>query len=68
MLDVVTLKEDDPVTGVPKGAIGTVVYIHDGGEAYTVEFIDEDRDTYEGSFNREFTEDELQPKEAENAI
>lgn len=63
MLDMVKLKADDPVTGVPKDAIGTVVYIHDGGEAYTVEFIDEDRDTYEGTFKREFTEDELLPIE-----
>lgn len=63
MLDIVKLKVDDPVTGVPKGAKGTVVYIHAGGAAYTVEFIDEDGDTYDGSFKREFTEDELLPIE-----
>ena len=63
LFDIVKLKADDPVTGVPKDAKGAVVYIHADGAAYTVEFVDKDGDTYEGSFKREFTEAELLPIE-----
>jgi hypothetical protein len=60
LYDCVTLKEDDVETGIRKGTKGTVVYVHGGGEAYTVEFFDKDGDTIETSFGKEFTEDELQ--------
>ena len=60
---VVTLREDDEETGIPKGTVGAVVYIHNGGEAYTVEFINADGDTFITTFDKEFTESELQPNE-----
>lgn len=60
LYDVVVLKEDDQEIGIPKGTKGTVVYVHGNGEAYTVEFFDEDGDTIETSFDKEFTENELQ--------
>ena len=40
--------------------IGTIVDIHNGGEAYTVEFIDENGETIEEAFYTEFTESEWQ--------
>lgn len=60
LYDVVTLKEDDETNGIPKGTEGTVVYIHGNGEAYTVEFFDQDGNTIETSFDKEFTESEIQ--------
>lgn len=60
LYDIVILKEDDPVTGIRGGTEGTIVYIHGKGEAYTVEFCDKDGNTIEASFNKEFTERELQ--------
>ncbi len=60
LYDIVTLKEDDPVTGIRRGTEGTIVYIHGKGEAYTVEFCGKDGGTIETSFSREFTESELQ--------
>lgn len=60
LYDVVTLKEDDPVTGIRRGTEGTIVSIHGKGEAYTVEFCDKDGDTIETSFGKEFTKSELQ--------
>lgn len=58
---LVSLKEDDKETGIRKGTVGTVVYIHADGEAYTIEFFDGDNDTIETTFDKEFTEEELQP-------
>lgn len=38
-LDPVALLTDIPEEGLKTGQTGTVVYAHDGGEAYEVEFI-----------------------------
>ncbi len=43
--ETVELKTDLPKYGLHKGAKGTVVMIHRGGEAYEVEFFDQDGDT-----------------------
>lgn len=42
-LDVVALIKDLPVQGLSRGQAGTVVYVHDQGEAFEVEFIVEPR-------------------------
>ncbi|MEA4831940.1 MAG: DUF4926 domain-containing protein [Oscillospiraceae bacterium] len=62
LYDIVVLKEDDPKTRIKRGTEGTIVYIHGNGEAYTVEFFDSDGDTFKTSFDKEFTESELQKK------
>jgi Domain of unknown function (DUF4926) len=36
--DVVRLSE--PLDGLPEGSLGTVLIIHNAGEAYEVEFVD----------------------------
>jgi hypothetical protein len=38
-LDVVTLVRDLPEEGLPAGQAGTVVFVHDGGAAFEVEFM-----------------------------
>jgi hypothetical protein len=38
-LDVVTLIHDLPEEGLPAGQAGTVVFVHNSGEAFEVEFI-----------------------------
>jgi len=38
-LDPVALLADIPQEGLKAGQTGTVVYVHDGGDAYEVEFI-----------------------------
>lgn len=38
-LDPVALLADIPQEGLTAGRTGTVVYVHDGGNAYEVEFI-----------------------------
>lgn len=45
MLDTVRLKQAK--YGVPAGTVGTIVDISSEGTAYTVEFVDENYDTYE---------------------
>ena len=47
LLDIVTLKADDPDTGLKAGTEGTIVDVHGNHEAYTVEFFDEDGNTIE---------------------
>ena len=60
LFDVVKLKEDNARLGIPSSAIGAIVDILDNGHAYTVEFIDENGDTYENSLFTDFKEDELE--------
>ena len=45
--DTVTLKNDDPETGVKAGTEGTIVDVLGNGKAFTVEFFDEDGNTIE---------------------
>ena len=59
---VVTLRRDDPATGVPAGAEGTVVDVHGNGEAYTVEFSDGNGGTIEASLLRDYRPEELAVK------
>ena len=48
LLDIVILKTDDPKTGIKAGTEGTIVDILGNGKAFTVEFFDEDGNTYRG--------------------
>ncbi len=43
-LDIVALTKDVPENGLKAGDVGTVVFVHRGGEGYEVEFIDADGD------------------------
>ena len=45
LFDIVTLKNDDPETGVKAGTEGTIVDVLGNGKAFTVEFFDEDENT-----------------------
>ena len=45
LFDTVTLKNDDPETGVKAGTEGTIVDVLGNGKAFTVEFFDEDGNT-----------------------
>lgn len=49
LFDTVTLKNDDPETGVKAGTEGTIVDVLGNGKAFTVEFYDEDGNTIEAS-------------------
>ena len=49
LFDSVTLKNDDPETGVKAGTEGTIVDVLGNGKAFTVEFFDEDGNTIEAS-------------------
>ena len=62
LYDTVVLLEDDPDTGVKAGTEGTVVYIQGNGEAYTVEFFDENGDTIEDALFKDFLPSQLKKK------
>ena len=38
-LDTVILLKDRPLEGLVKGDVGSVVFIHEGGKAFEVEFV-----------------------------
>jgi len=38
-LDLAALKQDLPAVGLEAGDVGTVVFVHDHGKAYEVEFV-----------------------------
>lgn len=59
-LDVVRLKKDDATLGIMSSYIGTIVDVHNNGEAYTVEFFDNDNETIMEGLYAEFSPDELQ--------
>jgi hypothetical protein len=44
-LDCIILTEDIPYLNLKKGDMGTVVFVHNNGEGYEVEFITLDGDT-----------------------
>ena len=46
LLDTVALTEDVPALGLTAGEVGAVVDVHGGGEAFEVEFVDDDGMTY----------------------
>lgn len=58
--DIVRVKKEYPELSLTPNNIGTIVDIHNGGEAYTVEFIDENLETVEETLYREFAESELE--------
>ena len=60
LLDVVRVKKEYPELSLTPKNIGTIVDVHNGGEAYTVEFIDEKGETIEKALYKEFTESELE--------
>ncbi|MBR5496160.1 MAG: DUF4926 domain-containing protein [Oscillospiraceae bacterium] len=60
LLDIVRVKKEYPELSLTPKHIGTIVDVHNGGEAYTVEFIDENGDTIEKALYTEFTESELE--------
>ncbi len=57
--DVVKLKKGREDLGISSSDLGSVVDILQGGEAYIVEFIDDEGETIEDSLFTEFTESEL---------
>ena len=59
LLDVVKLKNDREDVGIKTSFTGTIVDILGNGEAYTVEFIDENKETIVESLYTTFSEDEL---------
>lgn len=59
LLDIVQVKKEYPELSLTPKNIGTIVNVHNGGEAYTVEFIDEKGETVEKALYKEFTESEL---------
>ena len=59
LLDIVRLKEDDLEVGVKKTYTGTIVDVLGNGEAFTVEFIDENDDMIEKAIMKEYTADQL---------
>ena len=63
LFDTVTLKNDDPETGVKAGTEGTIVDVLGNGKAFTVEFYDEDGNTIEASLYTEYTPAQLQKVE-----
>lgn len=62
LYDIVVLREDDPEAGVKAGTEGTIVYIHGNGEAYTVEFYDENGDAIEDALFKEYLPEQLKKK------
>ena len=63
ILCYLTLKNDDPETGVKAGTEGTIVDVLGNGKAFTVEFFDEDGNTIEASLYTEYTPAQLQKVE-----
>ena len=59
LYDIVKTKKDYPELFVTKENIGTVVDVLNSGEAYTIEFINEDGETIEDALFKEFKENEL---------
>ena len=57
--DVVQLKNENKEYGIPAGTTGAIVDVLGEGSAYTVEFVDNDGNTYEDALFTEFREDEL---------
>ena len=62
LYDIVVLREDDPEAGVKAGTEGTVVYIQGNGEAYTVEFFDENGDTIEDALFKDYLPEQRKKK------
>lgn len=60
LYDVVALNRDDLQHGVKKGQKGTVIDILENGEAYTVEFVDENGETVEQALFTEYEEKDLE--------
>lgn len=60
LYDIVRVKKEYPELSLTPNNIGTIVDIHNGGKAYTVEFIDENFETIEEALYREFSESELE--------
>jgi hypothetical protein len=46
LLDVVALKEDVPAENLFEGQVGTVVEVYENGNAFEVEFVDQNGQTY----------------------
>ena len=63
LLDIVTLRNDDPEAGIKAGTEGTIVDVLDNGKAFTVEFFDEAGNTIEASLYTEYTPEQLQKVE-----
>ena len=63
LFDIVTLRNDDPKTGINAGTEGTIVDVLGNGKAFTVEFFDEDGNTIEASLYTEYTPAQLQKVE-----
>lgn len=60
LFDIVQVKKEYPELSLTPKNVGTIVDVHNDGEAYTVEFIDEKGETIEKALYTEFTESELE--------
>ncbi len=60
LFDIVRVKKEYPELSLTPNNIGTIVDVHNGGEAYTVEFVDENLETIEEALYTEFAESELE--------
>ena len=60
LLDTVRVKKEYHELSLTPKHIGTIVDVHNSGEAYTVEFIDENGDTIKQALYTDFTESELE--------
>ena len=60
LFDIVRLKEDEERFGVKTSYDGAIVDVLGGGEAYTVEFINEDGETIEDALLVEYREKDLE--------
>jgi len=59
LYDTVRLKKDNEELGVKASYLGTIVDVLNGGEAYTIEFVDENGDSIEAALFAEFKPDEF---------
>lgn len=46
LFDSIALLADIPEEGLERGNLGAIVHVHNGGEAFEVEFVDDDGRTY----------------------
>lgn len=60
LYDVVRLKADDLRFGVKHSFIGAVVDVHGNGDAFTVEFIDDDGKTIEDALLVDYHAEDLE--------
>ena len=58
--DTIKIKRDRKDANVKKGDIGTIIDIHDQGEAFSIEFFDADNETIMESMLKIFYPEEIE--------